>query len=114
MTRTAAQIWCPNCKEIHPCYSVNASDVGETGGRRFFKSEANDVNFFRRFRQCTNCDEHFETSEVEARFLDELVQLRRALADIKANAAAYELDAKKASEKLKKLSKSLAVLKALE
>ena len=114
MTRTAAKLWCPHCEEIHPCYSVNPSDVGESGGRRFYKSDAADVNFFRRFRNCTNCDEHFETSEVEARFLDELVQLREALADIKANAAAYEQDAKKASDKLKKLSKSLAVLKALK
>lgn len=72
------------------------------------------MNFFRRFRQCTNCNEHFETSEVEAKFLDELVELRHALADIKANAAAYEADAKKAADRLKKLSKSLAVLRALK
>jgi len=93
---------------------VNPSQVGETGGRRFYKTQAADVHFFRRFRECTNCEEHFETSEVEARFLDELVALREALSDIKANAAAYEADAKKAAEKLRKLGKSLAVLKALE
>lgn len=114
MTRTAAKLWCPHCEEIYPCYSVNPSDVGESGGRRFYKSEADDVNFFRRFRQCTNCDEHFETSEVEAKFLDELVKLRYALADIKANAAAYEADAKKAADRLKKLSNSLSVLRALK
>ena len=50
----------------------------------------------------------------EAKFLDELVELRQALADIKANAAAYEADATKAAEGLKKLSKSLAVLRALK
>ena len=114
MTRTAAKLWCPNCGEVHPCYSVNPSDVGEGSGRRFYREDADDVHFFRRFRDCTNCGQHFETSEVEAHFLDELVQLREALADIKANAAAYEQDAKKAAEKLKKLSKSLAVLKALK
>lgn len=113
MTRTAAQVWCPKCEAIHPCYSVNPSQVGEAGGRRFFRTDATDVHFFRRFRECTNCAEHFETSEVEARFLDELVELREALADIKANAAAYEADAKRAANTLKKLGKSLAVLKAL-
>ena len=114
MTRTAAKLWCPHCEEIHPCYSVNPSDVGESGGRTFYRTDADDVNFFRRFRSCTHCEEHFETSEVEAKFLDELVELRQALADIKANAAAYEADATKAAEGLKKLSKSLAVLRALK
>lgn len=114
MTRTPAKLWCPHCEDIQPCYSVNPSQVGEAGGRRFFKKDATDVNFFRRFRECTNCGEHFETSEVESRFLDELVELREALADIKVNAAAYEADAKKAGNTLKKLGKSLAVLKALK
>jgi len=114
MTRTPAKLWCPHCEDIHPCYSVNPSQVGETGGRRFYKVHATDVNFFRRFRQCTNCCGDFETAEVEARFLDELVELREALADIKANAAAYETDAKTAANTLKKLGKSLAVLKALK
>ena len=114
MTRSAAKLWCPHYEEINPCYSVTPSQVGEASGRRFYKTQAEDVNFFRRFRECTNCAEHFETSEVEARFLDELVELRRALSDIKANAAAYEADAKQAEEKLKKLSSSLAVLKALK
>ena len=114
MTRTAAKLWCPHCEEIHPCYSVNPSEVGESGGRRFYREDADDVNFFRRFRMCTSCDQYFETSEVEARFLDELVQLRESLADIKANAAAYEHDAEKASQTLRNLSKSLAVMKALK
>jgi DNA replicative helicase MCM subunit Mcm2 (Cdc46/Mcm family) len=107
-------MWCPHCKDIQPCYSVTPSQVGETGGRRFYKTQADDVNFYRRFRECTHCGQSFETSEVEARFLDELVELREALADIKANAAAYEADAKKAAETLKKLGKSLGVLKALK
>lgn len=114
MTRTAAKLWCPICEDVHPCYSVNFSEVGREGGRRFYKEDATDIQFFRRARQCTECGEDFETSEVEARFLDELVDLRAALADIKANAAAYEADAKKAADKLKKLSKSLAVLKAIK
>ena len=62
---------------------------------------------------CESCDEHFETSEVEAKFLHEVVELRKGLKDIKENAAAYEENARGAAAKLNKLSRSLAVLKAL-
>lgn len=77
-------------------------------------TDAEDVNFFRRFRVCEECDQHFETREVESKFLSELVELRAALKDIKENAAAYEADANRAAVKLRRLSNSLAVLKALE
>src|SRR4051812_10648424 len=114
MGRSAAGLWCPHCEEYHPCRSVNPSELFEKSGRRFEMTEASDVKFFRRFRICENCDEHFETSEVETHFLSELVKLRNALKDIKDNAVAYEADANKAAARLKKLSKSLALLKALE
>lgn len=73
-----------------------------------------DVHLFRRFRRCAVCEVWFETAEVEEKFLRELIELRMALADIKLNAAEYQLDARKAAEKLRRLSKSLAVLEALE
>lgn len=73
-----------------------------------------DVNLFRRFRRCEVCNNSFETAEIEEKFLRELVDLRTALADLKLNATAYQVDAKKAAERLKKLSKSLGMLKALE
>jgi len=114
MARSAAQLWCPRCKEVHPCHSMNPSEIGETGGRRFSMIGADDVEFVRRFRRCDECGEDFETAEVETRFLDELVKLRSALADLKTNAAAYQVDADKAASQLKKLSKSLAVLRALD
>lgn len=91
-----------------------ASKVGEGSGQRFYKTDHEDLQYFRRFRRCENCYNEFETAEVEEKFLREIVKLRTALADIKLNAAAYQEDAKKTAEKLDKLSKSLAVLKALE
>lgn len=113
MSRSAAKLWCPNCADIHPCRSVSPSYVGEDSGNRFYREDAEDVRYFRRFRECTNCGDHFETSEVEAKFLDELITLRSALADLKRNASDYEADAKKAASKLRRLGKSLAVLKVL-
>jgi len=54
------------------------------------------------------------TSEACENFLDELCELRDALAAIKANAEGYLTESEKASESLKKLSESLGVLRALK
>jgi len=47
-------------------------------------------------------------------FVSELAALRDALKDIKENADEYEADAKKSAAALKKLSKSIKVLKAIK
>lgn len=114
MMRSATKLWCPTCEEVNPCYSINSSEVDARSGHRFYKEGHEDVQFFRRFRQCEVCSNTFETAEAEGKFLAELVELRSVLADLKANANAYALDAKKAAEGLKKLSRSLQMLKALE
>jgi hypothetical protein len=46
--------------------------------------------------------------------LDELVELRKALADLKKHAEKYADESKKASVTLEKLSRSLRALKALK
>ncbi|BET26682.1 hypothetical protein RGQ30_21830 [Limnobacter thiooxidans] len=46
--------------------------------------------------------------------MDELVELRNALKDIKKNAEAYSIESANASSSLAKLSESLSVLKALK
>jgi hypothetical protein len=53
------------------------------------------------------------SAELPEDFLDELVELRNALRDIKANAEAYMDEAERASAGLAKLTKSLSVLRAL-
>lgn len=113
MGRTATKIYCPHCDEIHPCWSVSFSVIGETSGRRFYRLDHNDINWFRRARECENCSEVFTTAEINEAFLEELVSLRDALKDIKSNAQEYQEDAKKASKTLDKLSESLKILKTL-
>lgn len=114
MARTATQIYCPNCEEIHPCWSENPASHGYESTRRFYRPAHPDVNWFRRIRVCENCGEVFPTVEIQESFLDELVQLREALAEIKANAAEFERDIKQSTKTLTALSKSLKVLRALE
>lgn len=53
------------------------------------------------------------TTEVEIEFLEELMQLRHALGDIKKNAERYTKEASAAGKSLTKLTKSLGLLKAL-
>ena len=47
-------------------------------------------------------------------FIDELVELRNALGDIKANAESYIKESDKAAKSLAKLSEALSVLRALK
>lgn len=54
------------------------------------------------------------TAELPEEFLDELVELRNALKEVKLNAESYIKEAESASAHLNKLSASLAVLRALK
>jgi len=114
MTRSPAKLWCPYCKKYHPCRSLSPSDIGAESGHTFYRTDHEDLQYFRRYRECEECGKEFETAEVEAKFLDELVKLRTALAGIRLDTAAYEDDAKKTAEKLNKLGEWLAGLKALK
>jgi hypothetical protein len=51
---------------------------------------------------------------VEEDFVDELVELRDALAEIKSNAEAYVKQSKAAGKSLAKLTSALEVLRALK
>ena len=69
---------------------------------------------FRRVRLCQDCEQTFVTAEVDEDFLDELVELRNALSEIKGHAEQYSKESAAASKSLDRLSKSLSVLKALK
>lgn len=114
MGRTPAKQWCENCEAIRPCRSVNPSDYGEDSARRFYDEDHSDLRWFRRVRVCDVCGYDFRTIEIEEKHLEELTELREALADLKANAAIFESDIKKTGSTLKDLSKALKVLRALK
>ncbi|GMV90869.1 MAG: hypothetical protein AMXMBFR82_06470 [Candidatus Hydrogenedentota bacterium] len=107
------QMWCPECESVQVCAAVSLSRLGYESGQRWYKSDHPDINWFRRGRVCQNCGCEFVTAELNENFLEELVELRVALTDVKSNAEQYILDSDKASTTLKQLSQSLKILKSL-
>lgn len=109
-------MWCPGCKSVRTCRAVPAAQVTfDTSdyAQRWYKKNHPDVHWFQRGRECLSCAHEFVTGEADIGFLDELVELRNALAEIKKNAEQYVRESEKASESLTKLSQSLGVLRAL-
>lgn len=108
------QKWCPACDAIRVCAAVNPSQLGYKSGQRWYKTEHADIRWFRRGLVCQSCAHEWLTAEVDEDFLDELVELRNALSEIKQNAEAYVKESDRASRSLEKLSASLQVLRALK
>ncbi|WP_027853079.1 hypothetical protein [Marinobacterium litorale] len=108
------QMYCPSCGEIETCRAIGLRDLGEESGQRWYRTDHQDVHWFRRGRECLSCGHTFLTAEMNEQFLDELIELRDALVDIKKNAETYTAEANKASSSLNDLTKSLSVLKALK
>lgn len=79
MTRSAARIWCPFCKAYNPCRSLSPSFLGVGAGNRFYRDGHPDLNYFRRFRECEECGNDFETVEIEAKIIDEILLLRNIM-----------------------------------
>jgi hypothetical protein len=108
------QKWCPTCKAVRVCAAFNPAMLAAKAGQRWRKTSHSDVQWFRRALECQHCGEKWLTAEIEERFLDELVELRDALADLKLNAEKYIKESSAASKSLSALSKSLSVLRSLE
>ena len=111
------RMWCPDCKSYEICKAIPGAKV--TGRNRdysqlWYFQEHDDVHWFQRGRMCLTCDYTFLTAEVDNQFLEELVELREALSDLKVNAEQYAIESEKASDSLEKLSESLGVLRALK
>lgn len=106
--------WCPECKTIQVCAAVNPSSLGYESGQRWVHREHSDIQWFRRGLVCQVCGHEWLSAEVPEEFLDELVELRDALGDIKAHAEAYVKESKHAAESLNRLGDSLRVLRALK
>lgn len=114
-SRGGTMKWCPHCKKITVCSASNPKDIDGDASRnqRIYWSDHRDVNAFRRGIWCRSCDGQWLTVEVEEIFMDELIDLREKLTELKLHASTYESESLKASESLKNLTMSLNVLKAL-
>jgi hypothetical protein len=107
-------MYCPHCEEIRVCQGLSPSEIGMPSERRMYQEEYDDIQWFRRGRRCQTCLGVFATAEVHEAFLDELIELRDALADLKRHSEEYVRQSKSASDSLANLSNSLAVLRALK
>jgi hypothetical protein len=105
---------CPYCRSVRVCEAISTTQLGKPSGQRWYRKGHEDLQWFRRGRRCQTCQKPFVTAEVDEDFLDELVELRTALAQIKANAEVYVKEAKVASEALNRLTAALGGLRALK
>ncbi len=108
------QMNCPYCGEVQICQAVPTTELGKPSGQRWYRKDHQDIRWFRRGRKCTACNKRFITAEVDEEFLNELVELRNALASLKVNAEAYVKESTAASSALDRLTKSLSLLRALK
>jgi hypothetical protein len=90
------------------------TELGKKAGQRWYRTDNPDLNWFRRGRECKSCGHCFVTAEASEALIYELCELRESLADIKKNAQDYIKGSKKAAASLRKLGRSLGVLKALK
>lgn len=93
---------------------MNPSQLGVESGQRWQRNDHSDIRWFRRGLVCKKCEHEWLSAEVPEDFLDELVELRNALSDIKTNAETYAKESDRASKSLAKLSEALSVLRALK
>ena len=117
VTKGGTDMYCPSCKEVTTCKAVPAALVtynpSDYGQRKYY-TKHDDIQFFQRGRECLSCGHDFVSAEVDLLFLEELVELRGALSDIKGNAEAFVKQSAAASVSLEKLSGSLGILRALK
>jgi hypothetical protein len=112
-TQGGTQKWCPQCEQVRVCTAVNPSSLGERSGQRWYKRDHKDIQWFRRGLVRQSCRHEWLSAELPEAYVDELVELRAALLEIKTNAEAYSKESENAAKSLAKLSRSLSDLKAL-
>lgn len=109
-------MYCPHCKRDTVCSSrtLSAFRDGFGTGQHWEHRKHRDLQWFRRGRICLTCHHEFVTAEVSERFVDELVELRDALAAIKTSVTAFSKHSKRTAKSLESLDAALAALKALK
>ncbi|MBP2455140.1 hypothetical protein [Mycolicibacterium lutetiense] len=113
MAKHGPQKWCPKCETWRVIEAVKLTELGEEYHQRIELRHEN-IRYFRRGQQCQTCYHCWLSAEVPERLIDELVERRIALRDIKKNAEAFSKESEIAAESLARLSKSLSDLTELK
>lgn len=108
------KLWCPHCREVRVCEAKNPGILGKPVGQRWYREGHTDIQWFRRGRICQTCFHKFFTAELDEEIIDELVQLRDALKNVKSQTEAYLKQATATAGSIDRLSSSLATLRALK
>jgi hypothetical protein len=109
-------MWCPECSSIQVLKAVPAAYItGEARdhNQRWYRKDYPDIHWFQRGRECLKCGHSFLTGEAQLTMLQELAELRDALASVKRNAEKYIEESEAAAEALTDLQQSLSILRAL-
>lgn len=75
------KVYCPGCKSFQICVAISPTRLGEPKAQRWHHIDHTDIAWFRRGRRCQHCSHTFLSAEVDEAFIDELVELRRRVAE---------------------------------
>lgn len=72
------EMYCPKCKKITICSAMTVSQLSFDGcsSQRICHTEYDDLQWFRRGRECQACGHQFLTAEIIEDFIDELADAR--------------------------------------
>ena len=80
MAKGGTKIYCPNCREFSVCKAVSPTALGKPKAQRWYRTDYQDISWFRRARLCLSGEKTFLSAELDEKLLEELIQLREKLA----------------------------------
>jgi hypothetical protein len=80
MAKVGTKVYCPACKSFNICQAVSPTKAGKPKAQRWYRTDHEDISWFRRARRCSQCGTVFLTAEIDETFLTEIVTLRSQLA----------------------------------
>ena len=111
--KDGTDMWCPMCKAVRSCKEISKPYEK----RRFYKRGFEDIQYFKRTRECLFCHSEFTTAEVHGNLLDELAVLRKKCSELQEQnnglnetVTGYRRRVPELRENEKKLRKSLVSL----
>ena len=81
MAKGGTKIYCPRCKSFAVCRAISPTNIGKPKAQRWYRTDYQDIAWFRRGRVCLSCGHKFLSAEVDEAFIEELVELRERLAE---------------------------------
>ncbi len=109
-------MYCTECDDEATCSAIPVPKVTQNSDDyvQSQKYPEYGIPIFQRGRECQTCGHTWVSAELPLSFVEELIELRDALADLKANAESYARESAEAAKSLSRLSESLRSLRALQ